>query len=130
MKFFADENVESLVVEALQAAGHDVATVPAEIAGIRDGDVLARSVMEQRILLTNDKDFAELAFLQRSAATGIILMRLPRSSSRDKADRLLEMVRTHANRLADAMTVVDERGVRRRPLPPLRLIKQRPGSAD
>jgi predicted nuclease of predicted toxin-antitoxin system len=88
MKFLADENVEGLVVKALQEAGHDVATIAAEFAGIRDRDVLARSVQERRILLTNDKDFAELAFFKRAVATGIILIRLPRSSSRDKASRM------------------------------------------
>jgi predicted nuclease of predicted toxin-antitoxin system len=129
MRFLADENVEGPVIEALQAAGHDVVTIASEIVGIRDPDVLARSVQERRVLLTNDKDFAELAFLQRSAATGIILMRLPRSSSRKKASRLVAVAGAHADRLTGAMTVVEERGIRRRPLPPLTFLKQRPDPA-
>ena len=60
MKFLADENLERSVVEALRLAGHDVASVPAE-ARLRDREVLATSVEERRILVTNDKDFAELS---------------------------------------------------------------------
>ncbi len=40
MKFLADENVESLVIAALRTAGHDVAEIPSEASGIRDGEVL------------------------------------------------------------------------------------------
>jgi hypothetical protein len=39
MKFLADENLETSVVEALRLAGHDVATVPGQ-AGTRDSEVL------------------------------------------------------------------------------------------
>ena len=117
MKFLADENLEASVVEALRLAGHDVATVPGQ-AGIRDSEVLTRSVLENRILLTNDKDFAELAFLQRSASVGIVLIRLPHCRSEEKASRVAEVVEAHGPRLAGAMTVVEEEAIRRRALPP------------
>ena len=88
--------------------------------------MLARSVEERRILVTNDKDFAELAFLQRSASAGIVLIRLPRSSSKAKASRVLAVIAAQADRLAGAMTVIEERAIRRRPLPLLRLLRQPP----
>src|SRR5579863_2059499 len=116
MKFLADENLEASVVEALCRVGHDVATVPAQ-AGIRDSAVLARSVGERRILLTNDKDFAELAFLQRTASVGIVLIRLPRCGSEAKATRVEEEVGARGDRLAGAMTVIEEEATRRRALP-------------
>jgi predicted nuclease of predicted toxin-antitoxin system len=116
MKFLADENLETSVMEALRLAGHDVATIPGE-AGIRDNEVLTRSVLENRVLLTNDKDFAELAFLQRSASVGIVLIRLPRYRSKEKASRVAEVVETHGSRLEGAMTVVEEDAIRRRALP-------------
>ncbi|HVT61825.1 MAG TPA: DUF5615 family PIN-like protein [Thermoanaerobaculia bacterium] len=129
MKFLADENLERPVIEALRGAGHDVATIPAEAAGIRDRDVLARSVEEHRILVTNDKDFAELAFLKRSATVGIILIRQSRSSSREKASRILEVVAAHGHRLAGAMTVVEVETLRRRPMPSPPFPKTRPDPA-
>jgi len=116
MRFLADENLEASVVEALRGAGHDVATVPAE-AGIRDRQVLARSVDEQRMLLTNDKDFAELTFLQRSASVGVLLIRMSRSDSKQKASRVAEVVEAQGQRLEGAMTVIEEEAIRRRPFP-------------
>jgi len=118
MKFLADENIEGLVIKALRAAGHDVAEIAADHFGTGDRDVLARSVDEDRILVTNDKDFAELAFLQRSAASGIVLIRLPHSSSREKAARVEAVVADLGGRLTGAMTVVEADATRRRPLPP------------
>jgi hypothetical protein len=43
-------------------------------SGLRLGSHGTRS---RRILLTNEKDFAELAFLQRRVSSGIVLLRLP-----------------------------------------------------
>jgi predicted nuclease of predicted toxin-antitoxin system len=104
-----------------------VAEISADAFGTGDSDVLARSVTEGRILVTNDKDFAELAFLQRSAASGIVLIRLPHSSSRDKAAQVEAVVADLGDRLTGAMTVVEADATRRRPLPPPFLgRKQRP----
>jgi len=104
MKFFGDENLERLVIEALRAIGHDVATIPEEAVGLLDRDVLGRSTDERRVLVTNDKDFAELAFLQRAATTGIII-RMPRSSSRDKARRVIEVIAAYGDRLETSRLV-------------------------
>ncbi len=44
--------------------------------GADDNDILARSIAQQRVLVTFDKDFGEMAFRQGKKAThGIILMR-------------------------------------------------------
>jgi predicted nuclease of predicted toxin-antitoxin system len=50
-----------------------VAEVATDAFGTGDSAVLERSVKEGRILVTNDKDFAELAFFRRSVASGIML---------------------------------------------------------
>jgi predicted nuclease of predicted toxin-antitoxin system len=128
MKFLADENVEGDVIGALRRAGHEVVAIAEDVAGIRDKDVLARSVEEGRILITNDKDFAELAFLQRSAATGIVLIRLPNAGSREKAVCVEAAVTELGDRLSDAMTVVEATATRRRSLPRLAVLKGRPGT--
>jgi predicted nuclease of predicted toxin-antitoxin system len=118
MKFLADENVEGLVIQTLRAAGHDVAEVATDAFGTADSGVLARSSKEGRVLITNDKDFAELAFLQRSAANGIVMIRLPYSNSREKATQVAAVVADLGDRLIGAMTVVEAEATRRRPFPP------------
>ncbi len=62
MRILADESVEGEIVVRLRSEGHDVAYVPETSAGIRDDEVLARANTEDRVLLTEDMDFGDLAF--------------------------------------------------------------------
>lgn len=81
MHFLANENFPGDAVAALRAGGHDVTWVRTDAPGSPDSEVLARAVRENRILLTFDKDFGELAWHARMPATaGIILFRLPMPS--------------------------------------------------
>jgi predicted nuclease of predicted toxin-antitoxin system len=115
MRWMADENLERPIIERLRENGHDVATVHPANAGDLDAVLLARSVQERRILVTNDKDFAELTFLQQKASAGIVLVRLPRLRTPDKAERVLEVIEEQGERLAGVFTVIEERSIRRRP---------------
>ena len=77
MRLLANENFPSKAVVALRAAGHDVAWVPENSPSVSDRVVLAQAVREQRIVLTFDKDFGELAFRARlPASCGIVLFRI------------------------------------------------------
>jgi predicted nuclease of predicted toxin-antitoxin system len=117
MKLLADESVESAVEGALREEGHDLVSVAETSPGATDRRVLARAKREGRVLLTNDKDFAELAFLQRTASAGILLIRLPHFRAATKARRVAEVVRQQGRALVGAVTVVDAHAIRRRPLP-------------
>jgi len=75
MKFLADENVEKPIVDMLRDKGHDVLFMSEITSGTIDDQLLEQANLEARTLLTNDKDFGELIYLQRKIATGIILMR-------------------------------------------------------
>jgi hypothetical protein len=77
MRFLADENFPAAAVRALTAVGHDVAWVMATAPGSTDPDVLNWAAREQRILLTFDKDFGELArATQLPASCGVVLFRI------------------------------------------------------
>lgn len=78
--------------------------------------MLAFAHAEKRILLTNDKDFGELAFLQGRASVGLMLLRLPGLTSSAKADRTVAVLDLLADRLYGAFVVVTESKIRRRPL--------------
>lgn len=126
MNFLADENLEHPIMERLRESGHDVVAVSARSAGAPDREVLSVALSEQRILLTNDKDFAELTFLRQRAAAGIVLLRLPRLRSAEKAERVMEVVNAQGERLRGAMTVIEEEATRRRDLPFTRRSLNRP----
>lgn len=59
---YADENVANAVVQALRKRGMDVVTVSDRVRrGTDDASLLAESLADGRLLLTNDQDFLALA---------------------------------------------------------------------
>jgi len=60
LRFLADECCDTGLVASLREDGHDVSYVLEGKAGLSDDEVLLEAYNEGRILLTEDKDFAEL----------------------------------------------------------------------
>lgn len=117
MNFLANENFPLDAVEALRRAGHDVVWVRADAPGCTDQQVLARAVSEQRILLTFDKDFGDLAFLAGlPTGSGIILFRLRAGTSAQLAAQVTAAIATRTD-WAGHFSVVEPGRIRMRPLP-------------
>jgi len=77
MRFLANENMPADAVRAIADDGHDVVWVRTAAPGSKDQDILTWAVREQRILLTFDQDFGELAWREGlPASCGIVLFRL------------------------------------------------------
>jgi len=115
-RWLCDENIPRALVLALREREHDVAWVTEVAPGSTDRTVLALAIAEQRVLLTFDKDFGELAFrASLPPSCGIVLLRLP-----------MHPVAEIALRVADALTrfagwnghfaVLDSERLRIRPL--------------
>ena len=116
MRFLANENFPGAAVAALEAAGHDIVWVRMVAPGMPDPDVLAWAAREQRILLTFDKDFGELA--RRSAlprTCGVVLLRLPMPKPVEVGRRLAELI-TARDDWAGNFSVIEPGRVRMRPL--------------
>jgi len=117
MLFLANENFPLDVVEAVRKEGHDVAWIRADSPGSKDPDILRRAVAEQRILLTFDKDFGDLAFQFGLPATcGIVLFRLQASSSALLATMVVAALRSRAD-WGGQFAVVEPGRIRIRSLP-------------
>lgn len=120
MRFLADQNVEGPIVARLRGAGHDVLLLGEKLpVRAPDHEVLRQARQEERVLITNDKDFGELIFLQQKAAAGVVLLRMPSFASAQKAERLLEVLNQFGGSMSGLMLVVSERATRRRMLPSL-----------
>jgi predicted nuclease of predicted toxin-antitoxin system len=74
MHILANENLPLDAVVLLRSDGHDVWWVRSEAPGMTDREVLHRATLDDRLIVTFDKDFGELAFNARlSVTTGIVL---------------------------------------------------------
>jgi len=71
---------------------------------------------EERVLLTEDKDFGELVVRLGLPAFGVVLLRMDAADSQSKLARLRELLEINSSRLAHAFVVVDKTKVRFRPL--------------
>jgi hypothetical protein len=116
MRFLANENFPGTAVAILDAAGHDVVWVRTAAPGARDPDVLAWAVRDERILLTFDKDFGELA---RAAALpaicGVVLLRLPMPKPGEAGRRLADLIAARDD-WAGHFSVIEPGRIRMRPL--------------
>lgn len=116
MQFIVDESAGRAVVEYLRSTGHDVLAVGETMPGAEDTDVLGRAVGEERMLVTNDKDFGELVFRARQAHHGVLLLRLHDESPANRLRVVTAVLAEHADRLVGHFTVATEGGVRSRPV--------------
>jgi predicted nuclease of predicted toxin-antitoxin system len=93
MRFLANENFPGAAVAVLQAAGNDVVWIGTVAPGSTDQEVLAWAARDERILLTFDKDFGELAKASALPATcGIILLRIPMPPPDEVGQRLAALM--------------------------------------
>jgi hypothetical protein len=62
MRFLADESCDFSVMRALRSAKHDVVAIAEVSPRAEDDDVRERAVSDERILITEDKDFGQLVY--------------------------------------------------------------------
>ena len=117
MRFLADECCDALVVRTLREMGYDVAYVAELDPGLTDTGVLAQSVSEERILLTEDRDFGELIFRGQKTAYGVVLLRIPPEQRPRKRERMATLIEHYQKELPGAIVVVTLNTMRIRPLP-------------
>lgn len=112
MKFLLDESAEFRLAAYLKHLGHDVTAIAHDYPhALPDPEVLAIARREQRILVTNDRDFGELIFRRRLPHCGVIFFRLRDQSVETKLAWLQQILRDYADQL-DQFLVVTERRVR------------------
>jgi predicted nuclease of predicted toxin-antitoxin system len=99
LRILADESVEGEVVARLRGEGHDVAYIPEASAGVGDDEVLARANAEGRVLLTEDKDFGDLAFFYGNRSLGVVLLRAHGADVEAKASLVAEVLETQEDEL-------------------------------
>ncbi len=117
MRFLADENVSRRVIERLRGGGHDVVSIAETRSGAPDKLVLDAADAEDRILVTEDRDFGEMIIRQRLEIRGMILLELDRLSNATEADTVADVVSTHADKLLGNLIVIEPGRIRVRPLP-------------
>jgi len=112
MRFLVDECTGPEVARWLRGQQHDVFSVYEQARGMDDDAIVRKTFAENRILITNDKDFGEKVYRERWPHKGIILLRLDDERAEVKIEAMRQLLGSYADRLADQFVVVTETRVR------------------
>ena len=112
MKFLVDECLGYSVTKWLQSHGYDVVSIVEVSPGISDDQVLHKALLENRILITMDKDFGDIVFRSNKDHCGIILLRLVDDQLSRKITILSNVLTQHAHELENNFIVVTDQSIR------------------
>jgi len=112
VRFIADVNVEKPIVDYLSEDGYDIKWVPDYNCEILDEDLLNLANAEKRVLITNDKDFGELIFLQRRLSAGIILFRVKGQRVEDKVKLVKKLLDKYSEKILNHFIVMTKEKIR------------------
>ena len=115
MRFLLDVCAASRSMQdMLRAQGHDVLSALERNPRATDEDLLVLAMEEQRILITEDKDFGELVFVRRLPHPCII--RFVEMPVAEKVAAMREVIERHTDAMSEgALIVVTQSRVRIRP---------------
>ena len=114
MKLLIDTCISGTVRDALQVAGHDAVWTGDWPQDPGDDEILDHAHQENRILITLDKDFGELAVVHGRPHSGII--RLVNWTTRQQATTSLMVLAKYSGELESGAIVTAEPGrIRVRP---------------
>ena len=112
MRFLVDECTGPAVARWLREHDHDVFSVFEQARGMDDDEVIDKAFVEDRILITNDKDFGEKVFRERRPHRGVVLLRLDDERFPNKIAVVQRLLENHADRLGSQFVVVTDTTVR------------------
>ncbi|MEP6743853.1 MAG: DUF5615 family PIN-like protein [bacterium] len=113
----ADESCDFGVVRALRAEGYDVLAVAEMMSRSDDRKLIDFAAREERILITEDKDFGWLVHVAGAKSNGVIFIRFPGNRRSVMAKVVCDVVAKHLDRLSRSFVVIEPGYVRISELP-------------
>ncbi len=117
LRFLADESCDFAVVRALRAAEYDVLAAGEMMQRSVDRALMEQAYREQRVLLTEDKDFGWLVFVSQARSAGVILLRYPALGRESMVRTVLQLVTAQAEAIRETFVVIQPGHIRISPRP-------------
>lgn len=114
IRFLVDESTGEEVASYLRRHGYDVVSIAEMAPQADDTSILQFAVSDQRIVITNDKDFGDMVFRDHGKHCGIVLLRLSDTSASVKQQVTLHVIQRYSDELIGAFCVASERRSRLR----------------
>ena len=92
--------------------GLDVFSVFDEVRGMDDDDIIEKAFIENRILVTTDKDFGEKVFREQRPHRGVVLLHLQDERAANEIEVVKRLLDSYGGQLPDRYLVVTDSQVR------------------
>jgi len=114
LRFLVDESTGITVSEKLKQKGFNSISVIEIMKGAKDIDIIKKAKKENRVIITNDKDFGWLATIYKPP--GLILLRLEKETIKTRIQVIHNIIHKHQNSIYGNMIIATEKKIRIRPL--------------
>ena len=110
LKFLTDENISPSLVNALRSRGYDVKDIKEKkLFGISDNEVIILAFKENRIIITHDKDFANLLNYSSIKHKGVILLRFKNQSPKNVIGLFIPILgQLKENKIKKSLTIIGD----------------------
>jgi predicted nuclease of predicted toxin-antitoxin system len=116
VRLLADENIPLETIRALRSAGHDVYSAAESAPGAPDAHHIEQAIRDDRLIITFDHDFGELAIRrERRPAAGVLLLRFTPAKAEDVTELVAALLSRADVVWRERLSVVDGTHVRQRP---------------
>lgn len=112
MRFLVDECTGAAVTKFLRNRGFNVTDAQETGPGTDDVDWLSLAVTEDRVLISDDKDFGEAVYRDHLPHTGIVLLRLSKSTPATRVEAVERVLDKHGKSIVGQFIVVTDQKIR------------------
>lgn len=115
MKLLANENFPLKSILYLRSKGFDIRSIGTDNPSIKDHEVMALAIEEERTILTFDRDYGELIFMYNyHPQKGVIYLRFEEYQPEEPGKVIEELINKNEYDFNNALTVLDKNGIRQR----------------
>ena len=115
VKFLADVNLEDSFVKLLRDLKFDTKQISEIDCFMIDEDIIKLGLNQERVIITEDKDFGEKIYKERIFCFGIILIRVlnkDRLSLEKRIKNMSELLKFQSENLINNFTVISDAKIR------------------
>jgi predicted nuclease of predicted toxin-antitoxin system len=114
MRFLADENCDRLLVHRLRQLGHDVLYAMETMQGTPDIELFRLAHEEDRVLITDDLDFAHISKIETERPPAVVLVRLAPLRRTTIIERVTSALSALAETIVGQVVIIEPAQVRLR----------------
>ncbi len=106
MRFLADMGVSTQVVDWLRSQGYDATHLREQgLQRLPNGHIFEKAIEEERVILTFDLDFCEIASLTKGLKASVVVFRLHNTRTNHVIERLHNVLRGSAKSIVQGAVI-------------------------